>query len=705
MLSITPFRRLWVALTLSSLGDWLSLLALSFLANEIGGKSGGVYAVSGVWLTSLLPALLLGPLAGAVADKFDRRMNMIIGDVIRAALYITIPINLSVGFANQLTWVYVVQFLASCAALFWTPAKDASVPNLVPTDKLEDANQLSLFATYGTAPVAGLLFALLAIISTALGHISHYFMTNQVNLALYFNAATYVVSALTVYMLRELRRRPTHRKISSPSVVRSIWDGWKYVGHSQVVRGIVVGMTGAFVATGAVVGLGPSYIKSVLQGGGAGWGAAFAAIFVGLAPGMFLGLRVLRGFSLRRLFGLSIALAALPLAIVAVIPSLVLTIILVVVVGACGGVAYVTGYTVIGLEVDDETRGRTFAFLQSAIRVILFAVIAITPTLAGAFSGLARTLGASNLHVADITYRNIGYNVVLLLAAVAAAVLGRMSYRMLDDRRGVPLLADLGAALRPEPGEAGDGRVNGVARGVSLAAGGGAGPGAGRARRPGVLLALEGGEGVGKSTQARLLAIWLRDQGYDVVTTHEPGATKVGMRLRALLLDTAHAGLSPRAEALMYAADRAEHVQSVIVPALERGAIVVTDRYLDSSLAYQGAGRQLPVAEIAALNKWATGGLLPELTIVLDLPPAVGLGRRLSSADRLESEPVEFHDRVREGFLRLAAAEPGRYLVLDAARPETEVSRDIQLRVRDLLPDPVPFTAEENTGSFPAVRE
>jgi dTMP kinase len=177
------------------------------------------------------------------------------------------------------------------------------------------------------------------------------------------------------------------------------------------------------------------------------------------------------------------------------------------------------------------------------------------------------------------------------------------------------------------------------------------------------------------------------------------------MRLRALLLDTAHTGLAPRAEALMYAADRAEHVQSVIIPALERGAIVVTDRYVDSSLAYQGAGRQLPVAEIASLNKWATGGLLPNLTIVLDLPPYLGLGRHISSADRLESEPVEFHERVRQGFLRLAAADPDRYLVLDAARPETEVSRDIQVRVRDLLPDPVPFAAEENTGSFPAVRE
>jgi dTMP kinase len=707
VLSITPFRRLWVALTLSSLGDWLALLALSFLASKLGGASGGAYAVSGVWLTSLLPALILGPLAGAVADKFDRRMNMIIGDVIRAALYITIPINLSVGFANQLTWMYVVQFLASCASLFWTPAKDASVPNLVPTDKLEAANQLSLFATYGTAPIAGLFFWLLAMISTALGHLSHYFTTNQVNLALYFNAATYIVSAITIYMLRELRRRGTG-KISSPSVLKSIWDGWRYVGHSRVVRGILIGMTGAFAAAGVVVGLGPSYIRAVLQGGSAGWGAAWAAIFFGLAIGMFLGLRILRGFSRRRLFGVSIMFAGLPLAAAALLPSLVLVIILVIVIGACAGVAYVTGYTVIGLEVDDDTRGRTFAFLQSMIRVILFAVIAIAPSLAGGFNALARAIGGgADLHVAGAVYRSVGYNLVLLLAAAVAALLGRMSYRQMDDRRGVPLMADLGSAFRHEARHSanGSGPSRQDAAATLESASASTVPVSASAGRTGVLLALEGGEGVGKSTQARLLAIWLRDQGYDVVTTHEPGATKIGMRLRALLLDTAHTGLAPRAEALMYAADRAEHVQSVIIPALERGAIVVTDRYVDSSLAYQGAGRQLPVAEIAALNKWATGGLAPELTILLDLPPYVGLSRRLSSADRLESEPVEFHERVRQGFLRLAAAEPGRYLVLDAGQPETDVSREIQHRVRDLLPDPVPFAAEENTGSFPAVRE
>jgi dTMP kinase len=708
VLSITPFRRLWVALTLASLGDWLSLLALSALAAQIGGTSGGAYAVSGVWLTSLLPALLFGPLAGAVADKFDRRWNMIIGDLLRAVLYITIPIDISVGFVNKLTWIYVVQFLASAASLFWAPAKDASVPNLVPKDKLEQANQLSLFSTYGTAPIAGLLFSLLAILSTVLGHISPYFSTNQLNLSLYFRTAMYLVSALVVYSLKELRRRPTD-KISSPSMLRSIWEGWRFLGQTRLLRGIVIGMTGAFVAGGAVVGLGPSYIRDVLGGGSAGWGAAFAAIFFGLAIGMFLGLRVLRGFSRKRLFGVSIMVAALPLAAAALIPNLVLTVILVIAVGACAGVAYVTGYTEIGLEVDDLTRGRTFAFLQSMIRVILFAAIAIAPTLAGGFNALARAIaGGDDLHTAAITYRNVGYNLVLLLAAVIAVLLGRLSFREMDDRRGVPLLADLGSVFRHDGrAPAGNGTANGARDAAATLASASAStvPVPKPVKRPGVLLALEGGEGAGKSTQARLLAIWLRDQGYDVVTTYEPGATKIGMRLRALLLDTAHTGLAPRAEALMYAADRAEHVQAVIVPALERGAIVVTDRYVDSSLAYQGAGRDLPLAEIAALNKWATGGLIPDLTIVLDLSPTTGLGRRLSSADRLEAEPIEFHKRVRDAFLRIAAAEPSRYLVIDAARPEIEVSREIQLRVREVLPDPIPSAAEENTGSFPAVRE
>jgi dTMP kinase len=202
-----------------------------------------------------------------------------------------------------------------------------------------------------------------------------------------------------------------------------------------------------------------------------------------------------------------------------------------------------------------------------------------------------------------------------------------------------------------------------------------------------------------------MLAIWLREQGFDVITTREPGATKVGMRLRALLLDTAHAGMSPRAEALMYAADRAQHVDEVISPALARGAIVITDRYVDSSLAYQGAARGLRAEDIGWLSQWATGGLMPDLTILLDLPPADGLTRRTRSADRLEAEPWQFHERVRAGFLDLARRDPGRYLVLDATRPPEELTEEIKERLPDLLPDPVPTVSEEDTGSFPAITD
>jgi dTMP kinase len=410
-----------------------------------------------------------------------------------------------------------------------------------------------------------------------------------------------------------------------------------------------------------------------------------------MALGMFLALRILRGFSRRRLFGLTIAFAAIPLALIGLVPNLVVVTMLVLVLGACAGVAYNTGYTIVGSEVDDQTRGRTFAFLQSALRVILLTVIAVAPLIAAGFTAAVRSMsGSSTVRIGNVSYGAIGDNIVLLLAAAVAVVLGVVSYRQMDDRSGVPLIDDLSSVFRGEHFSPVPLQANGHEPAPPVR---------------GVLLALEGGEGAGKSTQARLLAIWLRGQGYDVVATNEPGATKVGMRLRALLLDTAHVGLSPLAETLMYAADRAEHVTSVIRPALERGSIVVTDRYMDSSLAYQGAGRRLPVSEVASLNRWATGGLVPDLTILLDLSPMEGLMRRERSADRLEAEPADFHQRVRSGFLALADAEPERYLVLDATKPPAEISREIQERVRDLLPDPVPFATEDNTGSIPVVRE
>lgn len=202
------------------------------------------------------------------------------------------------------------------------------------------------------------------------------------------------------------------------------------------------------------------------------------------------------------------------------------------------------------------------------------------------------------------------------------------------------------------------------------------------ARQPsrGMFVAFEGGEGTGKSTQSRLLARHLDRAGVEVLRTFEPGDTPAGAAIRSLLLDPATGHLAPRAEALLYAADRAHHVATVVRPALERGVTVLTDRYIDSSLAYQGAGRTLAVEEVEHLSLWATEGLMPDLTVLLDIPPRVGL-RRAGRPDRLEAEPLAFHERVREAFLQLAARAPDRYVVLDADRPRVEVAVDVAAAV------------------------
>ena len=197
----------------------------------------------------------------------------------------------------------------------------------------------------------------------------------------------------------------------------------------------------------------------------------------------------------------------------------------------------------------------------------------------------------------------------------------------------------------------------------------------------GCFIAFEGGEGAGKSTQARLLGEWLAAEGYDVVQTHEPGDTAVGKEMRRIVLDPATGRISHRTEALLYAADKAEHVDSVVLPALERGAVVITDRYVDSTLAYQGAGRGLD-AGLEQMARWATADLRPHVTVLLDVPPAEGMAR-FEERDRIELEGLEFHEKVREMFLELADNE--HYLVVDARSPVDEIAAQVRAAVEPYL--------------------
>ena len=200
----------------------------------------------------------------------------------------------------------------------------------------------------------------------------------------------------------------------------------------------------------------------------------------------------------------------------------------------------------------------------------------------------------------------------------------------------------------------------------------------------GVFVCFEGGEGAGKSTQARALAAALDERGYRTLLTFEPGDTTVGKELRRIVLDPATGELSHRTEVLLYAADKAEHVDTVVMPALQRGEVVITDRYVDSMLAYQGAGRRLEIADVDRVARWATRDVRPHLTVVLDLDPEHGLGR-FDERDRIEGESPDFFLRAREAFLALAATDPDHYLVVDASRPADDIADVVRTRVEPLL--------------------
>ncbi|MFC4563839.1 dTMP kinase [Nocardiopsis mangrovi] len=750
VLANKPFRRLWISLSLSSLGDWLSLLALISLATILTQDSAPLvqyFAVSGVVALKLAPPIVLSPLAGLLVDRVDRRLTMVVGHVLRGLLYISIPI------VGELWWLLAATFLAEVAALFWAPAKDATVPGLVPKKQLAQAEKVSLLSTYGAAPVAAGLFAVLASVSSLLGGLIPSMGSPEADVALYINGVMFFAAAAVVWGVPVPKREapasaapaapapaappapqvpfddpnartapipdPNARTAEIPAsgdpiaatvetpvlpdpaelaaeqarakaaakaewqknrfrpenVLRTLWEGRRYAKAAPLVRGLLLGMLAAFAAGGAVVGVARVLVER-LGAGNAGFGVLFCAVSAGMAFGVFAGPRVLRDFSRRRLFGLSIGVSGVALLFAGLIPDVVMAAVLTFVVGAGAGIAWAIGLAILGHEVEDDSRDRAFGFLHAAARVVLLVSAAVGPLVAG-------VIGDHGFQVGELAYDFFGTAAVLIIAALLTLAVAFVSYRQVAEETEVPLFTELVAALRGVP----------VATEKD------------EERLPGTFIVLEGGEGAGKSTQAGQLAVWLRDEGFEVVATREPGSTKLGMRLRALLLDKEHTGMSPRAEALLYAADRADHVGEVILPALRRGAIVISDRYIDSTLAYQGAGRELDSAEIERVNTWATDGLIPHLTVLLDVPPDEGLARLGGSTDRIESESAEFHTRVRKGFRELAERDSGRYLVLDAREPQEQILREIQRRVRPLLPDPVPQDAEAITGMMPIIRD
>ncbi len=647
VLAIPAFRKLWNSMLFSSLGDWLGLLATTAMAQQLSGGSYATanFAIAGVFIARLLPAVFLGPIAGVIADRFDRRRLMFNVDIMRAALYVSIPI------VNTYFWLYTAMILVECLTLFWSPAKEASVPNLVPRDKLESANQVSLLAAYGTAPIAAILFSILTLLSSAIAAISPLIPSNSIDIALYINAISFLFAAWTVFGIKEIPKGAAAKSDNSSNVGQSLIQGWKAVSESKIIRGLIIGMVGAFSAAGAVIGLARTFVGD-LGGGDAAYGVLFGAVFTGLAIGIAFGPRIFAQFSRRRLFGASLTTSGIFLVLLALISNLVLSVIIVTILGAFSGIAWVTGFTMLGMEVHDEIRGRTFAFVQSLIRITLVAVLAIAPI-------IAATIGEHRYEFQNLTLDYNGAQITIGIAGLIAVLIGSVSYHQMKDRPNVSLWSDILSALQGELGA-----ITGQTT-------------------QGIFIAFEGGEGTGKSTQSKLLVQWLEQEGETVLLSREPGGTELGKDLRKILLGHETGDISPRAEALLYAADRAHHVYSVIRPALDRGEVVISDRYFDSSAAYQGAGRVLNPTEVARISRWATESLYPTLTILIDVPAEIGLSR-LQSRDRLEAESNDFHERVRQEYLQIAMMDPERYFVVDGTQSVEEINTQITARVAKL---------------------
>jgi dTMP kinase len=647
VLAIPAFRKLWQAMAFSSFGDWLGLLASTALAQQLAGGdyAKANFAIAGVFIVRLLPAVILGPFAGVIADRFDRRKLMVTCDFLRFALYLSIPI------VGNYFWLYTATILAEVVTLFWSPAKEASVPNLVPKTKLESANQVSLLASYGTAPIAALVFSILALFSGAVNSIlGNTTPASAADIALYINAISFAFCGYTVWRLKEMPAGPGVNS-KQLSFGRSLIDGFAFIKDSKVIRGLIFGMIGAFFAAGAVIGLARTFVDD-LKAGEAAYGVLFGSVFLGLALGISFGPRVFAQFTRRRLFGASLAISGLLLVTLSLVLNLVLAIFITIILGIFSGITWVTGFTMIGMEVEDEVRGRTFAFVQSLVRVSLVLVLAVSPLIAAAIGK-----HTYSFRTTSVTYNGAAFT--MFFAGLIATLVGILSYRHMRDRPSVSLFSDVKSALRGELG---------AMTGMSI---------------EGVFISFEGGEGSGKSTQTKLLKEWLEKNNETVLLTREPGGTPLGNQLREILLDNKTGLISPRAEALMYAADRANHVFAKIRPALDKGEIVITDRYFDSSVAYQGAGRVLLPAEVARISRWATESLTPTLTIIMDLPAEIGLAR-LDSTDRLESEPLAFHERVRQEYLNLANTDPERFMIVDASLAIEQIHEIIIERVGSL---------------------
>jgi dTMP kinase len=602
------------------------------------------FAIAAVLLARIGPALFFSPIAGVLADRWDRKKVMVFSDMARAGLIATLPFIETIA-AGPLLSPVVLLFLVSAVlemlTLLWQPAKDASVPDMV--DDRRDythAYSLLLMAAYVTFPLSGVFFGLLAnasgVVGNALG--LEQLAINPEHLAFFLDAVTFMVSAALTLTLRIAPRPSSKRALDIKAVWEELLDGLRFVWHHDMIRPWVLGIGGAFAGIGTFISIAPFFLSDVLGGGPGSFGVLITAVGFGLGTGFILAGPVALVVPKDIIFSTVVMGMGLSMVAFGTVSTLSAALIATSVCGMFAGFAYPSGYALIQEKLAPELRGRASSAVNSVIRLAVVGAAAVAPALIKIVDRAA----PGPIVILDQSIDIRGIRVSIWIGGLMIFLAGLITTNAVRARW----------------------RFGG--------------------ERLGLFLVFEGGEGSGKSTQIELLRQFLEGRGRRVVVTHEPGGTAIGEKLRQVLLDPASASMSDKTEALLYAADRAQHVDEVIRPALAEGAIVICDRYVDSSIAYQGLVRGLGAEQIRALNRWGTAALSPDLVFLLDMEAERGL-ERADGTDRIEREGREFHRRVREAYRLLAERQNDRFFIIDASRGRQEVAEDIRSRVEPYL--------------------
>jgi len=420
------FVRLWIAQAVSSLGDWIGLVAVLALAARIGGKSPET-AIGLVMSARMIPVFFLGSVGGVLVDRWDRKRVMVTCDIGRGITMASLP------FLHTVWELFLVSLLLEVLSLLWTPAKEASVPNLVPADQLTTANSLSLAAAYGTFPIAGVLSAALFKSAewlsnnvTALSFLN----LNHESVAIYADVATFFVSAALISTL--VIPRPAAKKererINLGQTFEEVREGWRFIGTSPVVRSVMVGLSCGLIGGGMMVPLGTTFASKVLNAGDAGFGLLLTAMGTGVAIGVIGLSAVQKRVPKERLFPWAVLLAGVALILAASMSSLALALLFVAGTGMFAGASYVMGFTLIQENVSDDIRGRVFATLYTLVRLCLVIALTIGPLLAA----VLQNVSPGSVDIAAFTVQLPGVRLTLWLAGiiiVGAGVLAHYALR------------------------------------------------------------------------------------------------------------------------------------------------------------------------------------------------------------------------------------------------------------------------------------